>query len=115
MALTAGAVLGDVPAQLSDMVVAGLVQWPAIMVIGGIVVAVSALAPRWATGVSWTAVIVFILLGPLFGAATLQLPGWAQDLSPFTHVPNAPAASVEALPLVVLSAVAVAINLGRRE
>jgi ABC-2 type transport system permease protein len=32
------------------------------------------------------------------------------DLSPFTHVPNAPAASVDAVPLVVLSAVALALG-----
>ena len=72
------------------------------MVIGGVVVAVTALLPRWAGPVSWAVVMVSILLGPLFGAATFQLPTWAQDLSPFTHVPKAPAAAITALPVVGL-------------
>jgi ABC-2 type transport system permease protein len=42
----------------------------------------------------------------MFGAATLQLPAWAQDLSPFTHVPKAPAAAVGAVPVIGLVAVA---------
>ena len=77
--------------------------------IGGVVVAVTALLPRWAAAISWTVVIVSILLGPLFGAATFQLPAWAQDLSPFTHVPKAPAAAVTALPVVALIAIAAAL------
>jgi ABC-2 type transport system permease protein len=109
MGAAAGAVVGDLPAQMGDMLAAGLVQLPGIMVVGGVVVAVTALVPRWAATVSWTAIIVFILLGPLFGAATLQLPGWAQDLSPFTHVPKAPAVDVTVLPILALIAVAVAL------
>ena len=72
-------------------------------------VAVTALLPRWAAAVSWTVVIVFILLGPLFGAATLQLPAWAQDLSPFTHIPKVPAADVTAVPVVALIALGLAL------
>jgi ABC-2 type transport system permease protein len=106
MATTAGAVLGDVSGQLRDMLQAGLAQLAGIAAIGGIVIAVIALVPRWAAGVSWTLVVVFILLGPLFGAATLQLPGWAQDLSPFTHVPKAPAADVTVAPVLGLLAIA---------
>jgi ABC-2 type transport system permease protein len=109
MALTAGAVLGDMDGQLRDMLAAGLTQLPGIAVIGGSVVAVSALAPRWAAGISWTLVIVFILLGPLFGAATLQLPNWAQDLSPFTHIPKAPAADIAPVPVLALIAIAAAL------
>jgi putative exporter of polyketide antibiotics len=106
MGLAAGLVLDDVPGQLRALVEAGLVQWPGIMVIGGLVVAVTALLPRWAGAVSWTVVMVAILLGPLFGAATFQLPPSAQDLSPFTHIPKAPAAEITALPVVSLLAVA---------
>ena len=98
MGLAAGLVLGDVPGQLRALVEAGLVQLPGIMVIGGVVVAVTALLPRWAGTVSWTVVMVFILLGPLFGAATFQLPPWVQDISPFTHIPKAPAAAITAAP-----------------
>ena len=109
MALTAGSVLGDIPAQVLDMLVAGVVQLPGIMVIGAVVVAVTALLPRWAASVSWSVVIVAILLGPLFGAATMQLPEWTQNLSPFTHVAKAPAADVTAVPVVALIAISVAL------
>ena len=102
MGLTAGLVLGDVPGQLRALVEAGLVQWPGIMVIGGVVVAVTALLPRWAGPVSWAAVMISILLGPLFGAATFQLPPWVLEISPFTHTPKAPAATITALPVVGL-------------
>lgn len=106
MGLAAGLALGDVPGQLRALVEAGLVQWPGIMVIAGLVVALTALLPRWAGAVSWTLVMVAILLGPLFGAATFQLPLWVQDISPFTHIPRAPAAEISALPVVSLLAVA---------
>jgi ABC-2 type transport system permease protein len=102
MGLTAGLVLGDVPGQLGALVEAGLVQWPGVMVIGGVVVAATALLPRWASPVSWAVVMVSILLGPLFGAATFQLPTWVQDMSPFTHIPKAPAAAITAAPVVGL-------------
>jgi ABC-2 type transport system permease protein len=109
MALTAGTVLGDTGGQLGDMLVAALVQLPAILAIAAVVVAVTALLPRWAGALSWTLVIVFILLGPLFGAATFQLPEWTQNLSPFTHVPKAPGAHVTALPIAVLLAIVVTV------
>ena len=80
MGLGAGAVLGDVPAQLRELVQASFVQLPGIMVIGSVVFVVTALLPRWAAGVSWTILVLSILVGPLFGAATLQLPQWMQDL-----------------------------------
>ena len=109
MGLTAGLVLGDVPGQLRALVEAGLVQWPGVMVIGGVVVAVTALLPRWAGPVSWAVVMVAILLGPLFGAATFQLPPWVQDISPFTHIPKAPAAAITALPIVGLIVISAAL------
>jgi ABC-2 type transport system permease protein len=107
--LTAGAVLGDIPVQLRDMLVAGVVQLPAILLIAGVVVVATALLPRWASAVCWTAVIVFILLGPLFGAATFQLPEWTQNLSPFAHTPKLPGADVTAVPVVALIAIAAAL------
>ena len=112
MGLAAGSVLGDVPAQLRALVEAGLVQLPGIMVIGSVVVAVTALLPRWAGTVSWTVVMVSILLGPLFGAATLQLPQWTQDMSPFTHIPKAPAADVTTVPVVSLLAISAVLAAG---
>jgi ABC-2 type transport system permease protein len=114
MGLGTGSVLGDIPAQLGAMLEAGLVQLPAILVIVGAVVALIGLLPRSASALSWAALLVAILLGPLFGAATLQLPAWAQDVSPFTHTPKLPAADLNAVPvfsLIVIAAALVAAGL----
>jgi ABC-2 type transport system permease protein len=106
MGLTAGLVLDDVPGELRTLLAGALVQLPGTMVIIGLVVAADALLPRWATVVSWTAVTAFILLGPLFGAATFRLPRWAQDLSPFSHIPKVPAVEFAAIPVASLVALA---------
>ena len=111
MGLAAGVVLGDVPAQLRALVEAGLVQLPGDH--GdrrrrgrGHRTAAAVGRPRSRGRV----VMVSILLGPLFGAATFQLPQWVQDISPFTHIPKAPAADITAVP--VLSLVAISAVLG---
>jgi putative exporter of polyketide antibiotics len=109
MGLAAGAVRGDVAAELRALVGAGLVQLPAILLIAGVVVALTGLLPRAAGALSWAALLVAVLLGPLFGAATLQLPAWAQDLSPFTHTPKLPAADLAAVPVVSLIVIAAAL------
>jgi ABC-2 type transport system permease protein len=44
----------------------------------------------------------------MFGP-TLGLPQWAQDLSPFTHIPKAPATDVTAAPVVVLAGICLAL------
>jgi ABC-2 type transport system permease protein len=104
--LAAGAVQGDPAGQVRGLIGASLVQLPAILAIGATVIAVIGLLPRFAVAVSWTLLLASILIGPLFGP-TLGLPGWAQDLSPFTHLPNAPAVPVQAGPvLAVVAAVA---------
>jgi len=109
MGLAAGPVLG-VPAHLlGELIPAGLVQLAGIAVIGGAVLAVTALTPRWATPLSWVACVSFIVLGPLFGAS-LGLPGWAQDISPFTHLPKAPAVAVSYLPIVAMVGAALALT-----
>jgi ABC-2 type transport system permease protein len=105
MGATAGSVLGDVPAQLRELIGAGLVQLPAILVLAGCVIALTGLWPRSAGTVSWALLLLSLLLGPLFGAATLQLPAWAQYVSPFTHTPKLPASELAALPVLGLIAV----------
>jgi ABC-2 type transport system permease protein len=105
MGLSAGAVLGDIPGELRTLAGASLVQLSGIAVIGAIVIAAAALIPRWAGVVSWAMLTAAILAGPLFGA-TLRLPQWAQDLSPFTHVPRVPADAISAAPMLALAAIA---------
>jgi ABC-2 type transport system permease protein len=54
--------------------------------------------------VSWALLgLTFVILQL---GAILDLPQIVRDLSPFTHVPAVPAASVSALPLVALTVVA---------
>jgi ABC-2 type transport system permease protein len=110
MGLAAGQVKGDIPAQLRELPAACLAQLPAVLVIGGLVIAVAGLLPRWAGPLSWSVLMASVLLGPLFGP-TLRLPRWAQDLSPFTHSPKAPAAEIAATPVAALTVTFICLTL----
>ncbi len=119
MAIIGGQVLGGTASLLGDLLGAALAQLPAIGVLGAAVVVVVMLLPRWSTGLSWALVVGSIFVGPMFGPS-LGLPAWLLDLSPFTHVPNAPAVPLSVAPVVGLSlacvvlAVAGALLLRRR-
>jgi putative exporter of polyketide antibiotics len=107
--VAAGGVLGDPAAQLRAVVGPGLVQLPGTLVLGAVVIALVGALPRIAGAVSWAVLMASILIGPLFGP-TLKLPQWAQDLSPFTHVPKAPAVAVTAAPVLALVAAVAALT-----
>jgi ABC-2 type transport system permease protein len=106
MGITAGSVLGATTRQVAELAGAALAQLPGVLVVAAVVVAAVGMLPRRATAVSWVLVIVFLVIGPMFGPG-LDLPGWLQDLSPFTHVPNVPATDLEVAPLLALTGVAV--------
>jgi ABC-2 type transport system permease protein len=59
--------------------------------------------PRWSVGVSWALVVATNFVGPMFGPS-LGLPTWLLNLSPCTHVPNAPAVAVSTGPVLGLVA-----------
>jgi ABC-2 type transport system permease protein len=101
VAVTGGLVLGDPTTMLADLVGAALVQLPAIGVLGAAVLALVMLVPRWSVGLSWTVVVAAVFMGPMFGPS-LGLPDWLLDLSPFTHVPNAPAVAISPAPVLGL-------------
>lgn len=101
--LTGGLVLGDSASLLRDLVGAALVQLPAIGVLGAAVLVLVQLVPRWSVGLSWALVAASIFVGPMFGPS-LGLPTWLLDLSPFTHVPNAPAVAISLGPVLGLIA-----------
>ena len=103
--LAHGAAGGDM-AEFGRVLVAALVQLPAVWVLTGITVLVFGLAPGLVMA-GWGALVVFLLLGqlgPVFG-----LPQWAMDLSPFTHTPKLPGGEFTATPLVWLTLVAAAL------
>lgn len=101
MAVTGGQVLGGTGPLLRDLIGAALIQLPAIAVLGTAVVTMIMLLPRWSVGLSWTLLVGSIVVGPMFGPS-LGLPAWLLDLSPFTHVPNAPAVDPTIGPIVAL-------------
>lgn len=86
------------------LVLAGLAQAPAALVIGGLAALLVGFQPRLSVPVSWSvlgAVVAMLLLG-----ATVRLSHWAADLSPFTHLPKLPGGQVTPLPLILLSVIA---------
>ena len=104
MGLATRQVLGNTATQVRELVLAGLVQVPAILVVGAAVVGVICLKPRWSVPASWTILLSALVVGPMFGPG-LTLPPWVQNLSPFTHSPKATAAAVTAAPVLLLSVV----------
>jgi len=106
-ALTLGVVggggRGDATGWTAALLPACLAQLPSCLLVGAAVTALVALVPRRAAAVSWTGLPVLLLIGPLFGP-DLGLPAAVRDLSPFTHLPQAPAAPIEAVPLLGLLA-----------
>jgi ABC-2 type transport system permease protein len=110
MGLTAGQVLGDTADQVTGLVWAGLVQLPGVLVVGAAVVAISCVVPRWSVPGSWAILLYMLVSGPMFGPS-LNLPTPVQNLSPFTHSPKAPAVTVTAAPLLVLTIIGVGLAL----
>lgn len=96
-----GAIVDDVPGWLGSLLGSSLLQVPAIWVVAGVVMLLYGAAPRFASW-SWAALVGFLLLGQL--GPILQLPQWAMNLSPFTHVP-APPEPIGPLPIITLLAV----------
>ena len=106
--LTYGIIAGDVAGQVGSLVLAALLYVPAIWVMAGVAMALYGLVPHL-TALSWGTLVGFLLLGQL--GPILQLPDWAMNLSPFTHVPTPPA-PVTAIPLVALALVAAGLGAG---
>jgi ABC-2 type transport system permease protein len=99
--LRSAAVDREVPRVLS----AALIQLPAVWVLAGIALALFGLLPRFASAMSWSALVAFVLIGQL--GALLQLSPWLLALSPFRHIPMLPASDLPPLaPLLVLAAIA---------
>jgi len=99
---------GDTGTQLPRLLGAALAQWPAVLAVTAVAVAVFGLLPGSSVAAGWAALAVaavVMLLGP-----TLRLAQWVQDISPFSHVPKLPGGTVSAAPLIWLCAAALALG-----
>ena len=81
---------------------------PAALALGGFVVALFGLLPRWSGPLAWAALAVALVMGQL--GSLLDLPQWALNLSPFTHVPRVPAEAFSVTPVILLLLAAVALG-----
>jgi ABC-2 type transport system permease protein len=108
MGLVYGLSVGNVGGELAELTGAAFVQLPSALILAGFAVAVFGLVPRLTVGLAWLGFTLCLVLGQL--GALLNLPKAVRDISPFSHVPALPAAEATATPLVVLSAVALALG-----
>jgi ABC-2 type transport system permease protein len=81
---------------------ASLSMFVALAVLAAFTVALVGIDVRWSIG-AWAAVAVVLVVGLLSG--TLDLAQSVQNISPFTHIPALPAASFDAVPVLLLAAV----------
>ncbi len=107
VAMGAGAalVLGE-SARVGELAAAGLVMVPAMWLLAGATLLIYGLLPRWSLG-AW-ALVVWAFVAAMFGSL-LDLPQWLLNLSPFQHVPALPASPMSWRPVIVLTAIAVAL------
>ena len=111
--LVAGAALGLVHAwrtgdtgQIGRLIGATMAQVPAVWVLGALAAALVGAVPRLVAA-AWAVLAVCLLLGQV--GQLLSLPDWVLDASPFQHAGDAPVHTPQAVPLVVLLAVAAAL------
>ncbi|MFC4555012.1 ABC transporter permease [Georgenia faecalis] len=92
---------------VGDLTAAALVYLPAVALIGSVALALYGVAPRVA-GLVWLLVVGVVLA--LFLGEMLALPAWVMDLSPLTHTPRLPGGELDAWPLAVMGAGALALT-----
>lgn len=102
LGLSAMASTGD-SSLLTGLLGAALTYVPAVWLATGLALTLFGLLPG-AVHAAW-AVLVYALFVGMIGPL-LRLPGWLNDLSPFFHVPQLPAADFTVTPVVLLAAVA---------
>ena len=101
------AVVSKDPGQVVRLTAASLGHRSGRMVLLGVTVALYGLVPKLAL-LAW-GVLAFVSVVDYLGEA-LRLPRWVRRLSPFEHLPAVPAHSMQRLPLVILTALAVALT-----
>jgi ABC-2 type transport system permease protein len=106
LGVSAAAVTGDTTV-LWQSIVGTLTFAPAVWVLVGLAAALTGVAPRASPAV-WAVLALCFVIG-MFGQL-LGLGGAIEDLSPFQHVPQYPAADLTLFPLVALVAIAAALT-----
>jgi ABC-2 type transport system permease protein len=109
MGLAHGLNVHDVGGVLPGVLAGCLVQLPAVWVLATIAMLFFGVLPRFSMA-AWVALVGCLLLS-LVGPAVR----WSQgllDISPFTHVPHLPGGSANAVPIVVLTVIAVVLAVG---
>ena len=94
-------------ARVSGILGGALVQLPAVLVMVGITT-VAVGVGRSPVAVAWSVLVAFLLLGEI--GPLLKLPQWTMDISPFAHTPSLPGGELTVVPLVVLTAVGLALT-----
>ncbi|MER7888691.1 anibiotic ABC transporter [Micromonospora sp. NPDC094482] len=105
--LVYGASVDDLGGQTGHLAGTAYLQLPAVLTLAGLAVALFGLVPRISVGLTWFGFALTFVLGPygsLFG-----VPEAVREISPFSHIPAAPA-DATAAPIVVMSAVALALG-----
>ncbi|GAA0468167.1 ABC transporter permease [Streptomyces olivaceiscleroticus] len=111
LAIGYGSTIGDMGGRFGPIVGATLAQIPAVWVLTGLATFLFGVLPKLATA-AWGLVGVSLALGWIGPA--LDLPQWAMDLSPFSHLPKLPGGDVTATPfvwLLLIAAVSTALGL----
>jgi ABC-2 type transport system permease protein len=104
-----GILTGTVSTQVPRLLSASLVRLPAVLVIAAVVALPVGLLPWASIGAAWTAMAVVGIIA-VFGPS-LQWPPWMMDISPFTHIPPLPGATVSTEPLLWLCGVALGLDI----
>lgn len=97
------AIVVDDAWQVPRMIAASAATLPATFVIVGAALALFGLLPRLVLA-AWGVFAAVTVIG-IF-AETLNLPQWVRDVSPFEHLPAAPAQGITLSPFLVLAALA---------
>lgn len=95
--------------QIIRLAVAALVTLPAVLALVGLALVFLGRLPRWIL-LNWVVFAGVVVIG-VFGE-TLRLPQWLRNLSPFEHLPDAPADTIDLTPLIVLTGLAAALGAG---
>ncbi|MEU9467710.1 ABC transporter permease [Streptomyces avermitilis] len=93
--------------ELGPVLGASLVQLPAVWTLGALAVLLYGLSPRLAPG-AWGVAGLALLLGWIGPA--LDVPQTVMNLSPFGHLPKLPGGEMTWTPVLVLTAIAVALT-----